>query len=372
MLENRSPVADDRKPSCCPCLSGKRGWRETSRRVAHTVAWKNLSAAGAQLDGLCLALVDPRAALLSTSLVPASLWGYQSPIPARCSARFRRCLVRMGVEAVRALRHRRNLSHLRRNLAQDPALFRDLARDAGMMLAGQDVQRKIRQRYNPNDAKWYVVRAIGRRAKRPPIPSSFIRFFLHPQLLSIASTYLGLQVRLNYMDVWHNIPVCEGEPPISAELWHRDHEDKRLIKVFVLLSDVDETMGPFTYVKRSQVGGEYGSLFPAIPPTGRYPETGCARPTHQRYAVAVCLLRRAGRQCHPVRCERAAPGRSVAYASANRPGGRLHLQCRTRCGPLFPPSIGRPRTVVPCGEVRPVFLARRYLFAHPESLSAEY
>ena len=177
-----------------------------------------------------------------------------------------------GVEAVRALDTDGIFRTSVETLAQDPALFRDLARDAGMMLAGQDVQRKIRQRYNPNDAKWYVVRAIGRRAKRPPIPSSFIRFFLHPQLLSIASTYLGLQVRLNYMDVWHNIPVCEGEPPISAELWHRDHEDKRIIKVFVLLSDVDETMGPFTYVKRSQVDGEYESLSPAIPPTGRYPK----------------------------------------------------------------------------------------------------
>lgn len=60
-----------------------------------------------------------------------------------------------------------------------------------------------------------MVRAIGHRAKRPPLPSSFVRFFLHPEVLSIASTYLGLQVRLNYTDVWHNIPVHEGEPPIS-------------------------------------------------------------------------------------------------------------------------------------------------------------
>lgn len=96
-----------------------------------------------------------------------------------------------------------------------------------------------------------------------------------PQLLSIASSYLGLQVRLNYTDVWQNIPVRENEPSISAEFWHRDHEDKRLIKVFVLLSDVDATdatMGPFTYLKRTQVGAEYGSLFPAIPPIGRYPK----------------------------------------------------------------------------------------------------
>ena len=93
-----------------------------------------------------------------------------------------------GNEAVRALETDGIFRTSVQALAQDPGLFRDLARDARMMLAGQEVQRKIRQRYNPNDAKWYVVRAIGHRAKRQPIPSSFIRFFLHPQLLSIAST----------------------------------------------------------------------------------------------------------------------------------------------------------------------------------------
>jgi hypothetical protein len=250
-------------------------------------------------DGLCLALVDPRPVFLSTSLVSSSVWGDQSSISAGVpldSAGAWSAWCRGGSRP----RHRRDLSHLRRNSGARSALFRDLARDAGMMLAGQDVQRKIRQRYNSSDMKWYVVRAIGRRAKRPPIPSSFIRFFLHPQLLSIASTYLGLQVRLNYLDVWHNIPVREGEPPISAEFWHRDHEDKRIIKVFVLLTDVDETMGPFTYVKRSQAGGEYGISLPCHSPDRSIPEAGCARPTHQRDAVAVCLLRRAGGQCHPV------------------------------------------------------------------------
>lgn len=178
----------------------------------------------------------------------------------------------LGNEAVKALSTDGIFRSSVEALAQDSTLFHELSRDAHMLLAGQDVQRKIRQRYNPHDAKWYVVRAIGHRARRPSLPSSFIRFFLHPQILSIASAYLGLQVRLNYTDVWHNIPVRDGEPPISAEFWHRDHEDKRLIKLFVFLTDVDETMGPFTYVKRSQLGGEFGHVFPAIPPTGRYPE----------------------------------------------------------------------------------------------------
>jgi hypothetical protein len=149
----------------------------------------------------------------------------------------------LGDEAVRTLKTDGIFRTSVEVLAQDPDLFRDLSRDAHLLLAGQEVQRQIRQRHNPNDAKWYVVRALGHRAKRQSIPSFFVGFFFHPQVLSIASTYLGLQVRLNYADVWHNIPVREDEPSISAEFWHRDHEDKRLLKVFVLLTDVDESMG---------------------------------------------------------------------------------------------------------------------------------
>ena len=38
------------------------------------------------------------------------------------------------------------------------------------------------------------------------------------------------------------------------------------------LTDVDETMGPFTYVDDRAGGGEFGHVYPAIPPIGRYPE----------------------------------------------------------------------------------------------------
>jgi hypothetical protein len=41
---------------------------------------------------------------------------------------------------------------------------------------------------------------------------------LHAQVLSIASAYLGLQARLNYTDIWQNIPAHEGEPSLSAEV----------------------------------------------------------------------------------------------------------------------------------------------------------
>ncbi len=199
-----------------------------------------------------------------------------------------------GEEALRALQADGIFRTSVEALAQDAALFQDLARDAQVLLAAHDIQRKIRQRFNPSDAKWYVVRAIGHRATRQAIPSSFARFLLHPHLLSLASTYLGLQVRLNYVDVWYNLPVREGEPSISAELCHRDHEDKRLIKAFVLLTDVDESMGPLTYLRRSHAGGEFGTLFPAIPPIGRYPKQDVlARLISETPLPSVCCVEQA-------------------------------------------------------------------------------
>ena len=33
------------------------------------------------------------------------------------------------------------------------------------------------------------------------------------------------------------------------------------LKAFVLLTDVDDSMGPLTYLRRSRAGGEHGRLF---------------------------------------------------------------------------------------------------------------
>ncbi len=60
----------------------------------------------------------------------------------------------LGSEAVRALRTDGIFRSSVDALAQDSKLFHDLSRDAQMLLTGQDIQRQIRQRYNPYDAKW--------------------------------------------------------------------------------------------------------------------------------------------------------------------------------------------------------------------------
>jgi hypothetical protein len=62
-------------------------------------------------------------------------------------------------------------------------------------------------------------------------------------------------------------PVGDAEP-VSSQRWHRDPEDKKLCKMFIYLSDVDENAGPFSYIAESHADGRWRRLFPQKPPQG--------------------------------------------------------------------------------------------------------
>jgi hypothetical protein len=75
--------------------------------------------------------------------------------------------------------------------------------------------------------------------------SIFTRFALDSRVLGIANAYFGMYTRLRSYNVWHTFPTkMEAR---ESQLWHRDREDRLILKVFVYLSDVDEGAGPFTY-----------------------------------------------------------------------------------------------------------------------------
>jgi hypothetical protein len=79
-----------------------------------------------------------------------------------------------------------------------------------------------------------------------PADSPLLKVALDPQLLDIVSLYLGFWPCLYAISAWLNFPTAT--PPAKSQLWHRDPEDLRLVKVFIYLADVDEDCGPFTYV----------------------------------------------------------------------------------------------------------------------------
>jgi phytanoyl-CoA dioxygenase PhyH len=91
------------------------------------------------------------------------------------------------------------------------------------------------------------------------------------RLLDIANSYLEMWSKLEYVDVWYSVPQPAGAERISSQRWHRDYNDKHLLKVFLYLVDVDDAMGPFQYVPGSQPGGPYADAWPWEPLGKNYP-----------------------------------------------------------------------------------------------------
>ena len=90
-------------------------------------------------------------------------------------------------------------------------------------------------------------------------------------MLDVANAYLEMWSKLEYVDVWYSVPQPAEAERISSQRWHRDYNDKHLLKVFLYLVDVDEAMGPFQYVPGSQPGGPYGDAWPWEPLGKNYP-----------------------------------------------------------------------------------------------------
>ena len=73
---------------------------------------------------------------------------------------------------------------------------------------------------------------------------------LHPGMLDLAECYIGLQVRYLGVEVKRELRHAVGQLDSVSRRWHTDHEDRRMLKVIVYLSDVDVHSGPFEYLDR--------------------------------------------------------------------------------------------------------------------------
>lgn len=76
---------------------------------------------------------------------------------------------------------------------------------------------------------------------------AIFRWGLEDRLLDIAESYIGLPVA--YDGVAINYTVADGRE-VSTRKWHRDWEDRRMLKVAVYIHDVDSEGGPFECIAR--------------------------------------------------------------------------------------------------------------------------
>ena len=91
------------------------------------------------------------------------------------------------------------------------------------------------------------------------------------RMLDLANSYLGLWSKLEYVDVWYSVPQPEEAARVASQRWHRDFNDKHLLKAFLYLVDVDEGNGPFQYVSGSAPGGTHADAWPWRPLGENYP-----------------------------------------------------------------------------------------------------
>jgi phytanoyl-CoA dioxygenase PhyH len=110
----------------------------------------------------------------------------------------------------------------------------------------------------------------------------WLRLGYNRRLLDLANSYVGMWSKLEYVDLWYTPPVA-GDQRKSSQRWHRDFNDRHLLKAFLYLVDVDEDTGPFEYVPGSAPGGDLDSLWPWRPLGDNYPpEDELAQKTAER------------------------------------------------------------------------------------------
>jgi hypothetical protein len=172
-------------------------------------------------------------------------------------------------------------------LFDDPGLLERLQAEASAALASPEIAAQVAEGESRDREKSFLVRVLG---ERPVVDlgSELVRLALRDEVLDIAACYLGLSPRLKAFDLWYNLPVDPSSPAVLSQRWHRDYDDHRLVKMFVCLVDVDESMGPFTYARGTHSRGEYADVLPTSPPRGSNPPDGAVEAAIPPSQVKMC------------------------------------------------------------------------------------
>lgn len=122
----------------------------------------------------------------------------------------------------------------------------------------------------------HLYGSYGLQATYPLETSNpIVKGILDDRVLTPACMYLGYAPKIVMHSLHSTILLPPGNSGMFSQRWHRDPEDKKMVKMFIYMNDVLEpSVGPFTYVKGSHMGGKYRSFYPQKPPAGCYPPDG--------------------------------------------------------------------------------------------------
>ncbi|KAF3890858.1 phytanoyl-CoA dioxygenase family protein [Tolypothrix bouteillei VB521301] len=97
------------------------------------------------------------------------------------------------------------------------------------------------------------VNQTGKTERLPQIYTmtdfpEFSQWGKEKRLLSIIENYIGLPIAFHGVHLRKDFP---NENQFGTLLWHKDSEDRRIIKIIIYLTDVEEHHGPFEYIPLS-------------------------------------------------------------------------------------------------------------------------
>jgi hypothetical protein len=125
--------------------------------------------------------------------------------------------------------------------------------------------RKLRDIYAERSAsgslrEYYTVQATAEEVMQH---REIYRWGLQERLLHIAECYLGLPVGYDGINIFYT--VADGRQS-GARRWHRDVEDRRMLKVTVYFNDVAADGGPLEILHRHFPGSDClsGSNYPVL------------------------------------------------------------------------------------------------------------
>jgi hypothetical protein len=168
--------------------------------------------------------------------------------------------------------------------------LRELAENYVRQPSTQQMIETIRKGGRPNApfGKDYIIRLLG---ETPVLDrnDSFLQFSLAQEILAIVCGYLNMFTRLVYINLWLN--AATGRPESGSQRWHRDPEDRKQVKLFLYLCDVNEQNGPFCYMRETHYTGRFGGIYRQKINASNYPQDGSLKGKIPEHLSQVCTGR---------------------------------------------------------------------------------
>jgi hypothetical protein len=104
-----------------------------------------------------------------------------------------------------------------------------------------------------------------------PLQNDWLQVGLDRHLLDVVNSYFQMWSKLTYFDLWRAIPGGHRDTRIGSQRWHRDPEDKKKLRIYLHLADVDSDSGPLQYIPGSFWGGAHDEFWKWRPRGKHYP-----------------------------------------------------------------------------------------------------